>query len=199
LTAAVTPIDVDGTAAAVGTSTEAARADHRHTARGATAVAVSTGTGNAAGTSTSLARADHVHQVEVGSNTAAVDVPDDGSTGLTALTSVDTYEAMADMSVTLAQGGVYLALFGAHVLNNNAGDDEIHVEIRYTVGGTPTSAAASERPIWVKKNTWSHVQTFAVVTVAAGEAVQGWWKSGLGTSAEAWDRSLTLVRLRTTP
>lgn len=53
------PVDVDRTAAAVGTSTDAARADHKHDI--SVAAPVSVGTANAAGTSASLSKADHVH------------------------------------------------------------------------------------------------------------------------------------------
>ena len=59
------PVNVTKAAAAIGTSGEPARADHKHDATTATPVAVSTGA-NAEGTSTALARADHVHNVPVG-------------------------------------------------------------------------------------------------------------------------------------
>jgi len=53
------PANVTKATASVGTSGEAARADHKHDIT--TATAVSVGTANAEGTSTSLSRADHVH------------------------------------------------------------------------------------------------------------------------------------------
>lgn len=57
------PVDVTKAAAAVGVSTEAARADHKHDIDTAVAVTLNAGASNAEGTSTSLARADHVHQI----------------------------------------------------------------------------------------------------------------------------------------
>jgi len=55
------PVNVTKAAAAVGTSTDAARADHKHDVT--TAAAVSTSTTNAEGTATTLARSDHTHAV----------------------------------------------------------------------------------------------------------------------------------------
>jgi hypothetical protein len=59
LTSTVTPVAVDFAAAAIGTSTEAARADHKHSAVAGSPVALD---GLAAdGTSTAFVRADHKH------------------------------------------------------------------------------------------------------------------------------------------
>jgi hypothetical protein len=55
------PADVSKSPASPGTSTEAARADHKHDV--VTAAAVAVGTANAEGSATSLARSDHTHQV----------------------------------------------------------------------------------------------------------------------------------------
>lgn len=55
------PANVTKAAAAVGTATDAARADHKHDV--ATAAAVSVGSANAEGTATTLARSDHTHKV----------------------------------------------------------------------------------------------------------------------------------------
>jgi len=57
----LSPIDVDKSTAVIGTSSKAAREDHKHNI--STASAVSIGTVNAEGTSTALARADHTHNV----------------------------------------------------------------------------------------------------------------------------------------
>jgi hypothetical protein len=59
LTATVTPVAVDFAAAAIGTSSEAARADHKHSATAGSPVALD-GL-SADGTSTSFVRADHKH------------------------------------------------------------------------------------------------------------------------------------------
>lgn len=53
------PTDVTKSAASVGVSTQAARADHKHNI--ATAAPSTIGTSNSEGSSTSLARADHIH------------------------------------------------------------------------------------------------------------------------------------------
>lgn len=53
------PEDVDAAAAAVGSSGDAARADHKHDISTGTPVAV--GSANAEGTANSMARSDHVH------------------------------------------------------------------------------------------------------------------------------------------
>jgi len=59
LTSTVTPEDVDFAAASIGTSNEAARADHKHSAVAGSPVALD-GT-SSDGTSTSFVRADHKH------------------------------------------------------------------------------------------------------------------------------------------
>lgn len=56
---ATAPVNVTKVAADVGTSTTAARADHKHDIT--TAVAAAVGTANAEGSATSLSRSDHVH------------------------------------------------------------------------------------------------------------------------------------------
>lgn len=53
------PVNVDKSAAVVGTSFRSARADHKHDA--STAVPVTISSGNAEGSASSLARSDHVH------------------------------------------------------------------------------------------------------------------------------------------
>lgn len=61
------PVNVDKSAAAVGTATTAARSDHKHDANTATTAAgavVAAGTA-AEGTATTLARSDHLHAVSV--------------------------------------------------------------------------------------------------------------------------------------
>jgi len=55
------PVNVTRAAASVGSSSEAARQDHKHDV--STAAAVSTGSANAEGTATSLSRSDHTHAV----------------------------------------------------------------------------------------------------------------------------------------
>jgi hypothetical protein len=59
LTSTVTPVAVDFAAAAIGTSTEAARADHKHSATAGSPVALD-GL-SADGTSNAFVRADHKH------------------------------------------------------------------------------------------------------------------------------------------
>lgn len=54
------PVNVDGTSAAVGTATTAARSDHKHNVNFGTPVAV--GAANSAGSATTLVRSDHTHQ-----------------------------------------------------------------------------------------------------------------------------------------
>ena len=57
------PANVSKDTAAVGVSTQAARADHKHDITTAAPSTLSFGGSNVEGTSTSLARADHVHQL----------------------------------------------------------------------------------------------------------------------------------------
>lgn len=57
------PVNVTKATAAVGTSGEAARQDHKHDVTTAAAVGNPPGTSNAEGTATSLARSDHTHQL----------------------------------------------------------------------------------------------------------------------------------------
>lgn len=64
------PVNVTKAAAAVGTSIDAARADHKHDVSTAAPSATGLGTTSGEGSATSLARSDHTHQ----SNTAPVAV-----------------------------------------------------------------------------------------------------------------------------
>jgi hypothetical protein len=57
------PVDVTKATAAVGTSTELARQDHKHDVSTATASSNPPGTSNAEGTATSLSRSDHTHAI----------------------------------------------------------------------------------------------------------------------------------------
>jgi hypothetical protein len=57
------PVNIDKSAASVGTDGYAARADHKHDISTATASSLSVGGSNSEGTSTSLARADHTHSL----------------------------------------------------------------------------------------------------------------------------------------
>ena len=60
------PVNATKAAAAVGTSTEAARADHKHDVSTASAGAVSIGDASSEGSATTLARSDHTHAVAAG-------------------------------------------------------------------------------------------------------------------------------------
>ena len=60
------PVDVTKAAAAVGVSTETARADHKHDITTAAASGLAATTINAEGTATSLARSDHTHAISTG-------------------------------------------------------------------------------------------------------------------------------------
>lgn len=64
------PPDVDRTAAAVGTSSRAAREDHKHDVSTAAPTATGVATASGAGSASTLARSDHTHQ----SNTAPANV-----------------------------------------------------------------------------------------------------------------------------
>jgi len=64
--ATTAPVDVDKSAASIGASTEAARADHKHSVATASAVTIDASTTNSEGTSSSLARADHTHSISTG-------------------------------------------------------------------------------------------------------------------------------------
>lgn len=55
------PVNVDKSAAQIGVSSSAARADHKHDASTAAAVALTVGGANAEGAATTLARSDHTH------------------------------------------------------------------------------------------------------------------------------------------
>jgi len=64
------PADVTKAAAAVGTSVQSARADHKHDVSTATAGAAAVGDSAAEGTATSLARSDHKHSFAAGTPVA---------------------------------------------------------------------------------------------------------------------------------
>lgn len=60
---ATPPVDVTKATAAIGVSTEAARADHKHDIATANPNSITFGVASTQGTSSSLARADHVHGI----------------------------------------------------------------------------------------------------------------------------------------
>lgn len=64
------PADVTKAAAAVGTSVQSARADHKHDVSTATTGAAAIGDSAAEGTATSLARSDHKHSIAAGTPVA---------------------------------------------------------------------------------------------------------------------------------
>jgi hypothetical protein len=68
--ASTAPVDVEKSAADVGTDSTAARADHKHDVSTAAAINLSIGGSNSEGTSSSLARADHTHGLPTFGNTA---------------------------------------------------------------------------------------------------------------------------------
>ncbi len=101
------PVNVTKAAAAVGTSSSGARADHKHDVT--TAIAVTVAAANAEGTSSSLARADHVH--------------DHG-----ALLGGDRH---ADATL-LAAG--FMSSLDKIILTNASGSYQLQTEITFTAG-----------------------------------------------------------------
>lgn len=105
LTTTVTPTNVDFAAAAIGTSTEAARADHKHSAAVGSPVALD---GLAAdGTSTAFVRADHKHAL--GPLAANLDFAEREAKRL----SLDNKSA-ADAYVTTKLGVIYFDINDRH-------------------------------------------------------------------------------------
>jgi hypothetical protein len=70
------PEDVTKAAAAVGTGTDAARADHKHDISTAAAVKLDASSSNTEGVATSLARSDHTHEIDEDGSVTNIE-PDD--------------------------------------------------------------------------------------------------------------------------
>jgi hypothetical protein len=75
------PADVDNSAAAAGTSTRAARADHKHDITNAAGGAIAVGATGAAGSAASVALSDHTHTVGAAAPVAIGDANAIGSSG----------------------------------------------------------------------------------------------------------------------
>jgi len=108
---ATAPVNVTKAAAAVGTATDAARADHKHDV---TTAAPSTGVGgaNSEGTATTLARSDHNHALRT------TDGPTDLAIGAITDGQVLVRVGSTIVGTTVAAGGV-----AATVAELNAGTD----------------------------------------------------------------------------
>lgn len=107
---AVSPANVNKSAAQVGILNTIARADHKHDIDTATPT-TATGTTNIEGVSTSLARADHVHRIEVG-------VQNDG----------------------LAVGSQpYLNIVNASSITNDAGNNRVIITLPPLASTNPTT------------------------------------------------------------
>jgi hypothetical protein len=130
------PANVTKAAAAVGVSSEAARADHKHDVATAAAVALTVGGANAEGSSSSLARADHTHALAAGTP-VAVTVGGSNTEGAasTAARSDHTHALAAGTPVALTVGGSNTEGVAATA----ARSDHVHA----IAAGTPVSVGSS--------------------------------------------------------
>jgi hypothetical protein len=96
------PVNVDKSAALVGVSTEAARADHKHDISTGVATGLSATTTNIEGTATTLSRSDHTHAISSGvpsNQTIAASVQTGTSANFARADHIHTFSTAAPNSV----------------------------------------------------------------------------------------------------
>lgn len=123
------PVDVDKSTAAVGTSSEAARQDHKHDI--STGTPVDPGTANAEGTATSLARSDHVHRGVIRQNIYNA-LAVDKTTGST------TFVDFVTQAITTVSGTALVIYFSVSASNTVANR---YVNFKLDVDGSDKGAA----------------------------------------------------------
>jgi hypothetical protein len=176
------PANVTKATAAVGTASDAARADHKHDVTTAAAATVSTSSTDAEGAATSLARSDHVHQVTVTTG----EISNTTSRTTTSTTAV----LMTGMTVTPA-AGTYLVIWSGS-LTTAASTQNTTFSI-YSAGALVTH---SERICGGAQVVIMYIPfcCVAVVTVNGSQAIEGMWRTSSGT-ATSTRHSLQYLRI----
>lgn len=171
LTTTVTPSAANATAAAaIGTSTDAPRADHVHSVPTAAPTALAIGSTVVTGVSASLARADHVHAMPAAGTPGAVTPAASASAGAaTTFARSDHAHSVAVAAPTgLTVGGANAA--GASTSFVRA--DHVHaitaaVPLALTVGGSSVQGVATTF------NASDHVHALPAFGAASGTFCQG--------------------------
>jgi len=181
----LTPNSANRTASAAGASEDAARIDHRHAVDVAMPVSLGAGGTNTLGDSNDLSVANHKHRIEDPSSIAT-------ATALVNTTST-TFVLLSGMEITPGAGTYLVSLscygrapqpqtnlsFGLAVAGTGIGHTE------RLVGGTAQSS-----------DSYYSIQTQAKITVTAGQAIQGVFRSVVvGYSVEVLNRSLVLLKV----
>jgi hypothetical protein len=121
-------VNVTKAAAAIGTSGQPARADHKHDTT--TAAPVATGEANAEGTATSLARSDHVHEDIFGKRFQQAE-----SAGESSYTGSTTYQQKLRLTTPSVPAGTYRVGF---FYENACDGDDKQVKFRVQVDDSTT-------------------------------------------------------------
>lgn len=150
------PADVDAAAAAVGVSTESARADHKHDVSTGSAGTIQVGDTAAEGTANSLARSDHRHALSAGTPSSTGTANAEGSASTVARS--DHVHALSAHATSHQHGGsdeiALRTLRGSQTLAISAGavavDGSAGLECALTVTAActisnPTNLTAGDR------------------------------------------------------
>ena len=178
-----TPENSDAGAAAVGTSADAARADHKHQVLTGTPIAIGTDSVNAPGTATTLARSDHDH---------AVNLPVQQASATVLAQTVSTTDVlMTGMSITPGAGD-YLVMFSATPSNSNINQS---VWASLYINGVQVAHTERERGPTSTANETGFVgfQTEAVGVLDA-QVLDVRWRVSANTGS-VLARTFTLLRL----
>lgn len=181
------PANVTKAAATVGTSLEAARADHKHDVTTASPTTLAAGGTNTEGTSTSLARADHVHALPAyGSTSGTIAQGDDsrfsddrtasGIRTATTVVSVSTATAPTANQALLASSGTSAAwgLIGSSNISPTADIKWTQLEGTGTTFSSPSGFSASARA----DSTISKVDGTRTFTIAPVSTSFDFWSNG---------------------
>lgn len=134
------PANVTKAAAAVGTSEEAARADHKHDITTAAAGAIAVGDAAAEGAATSLARSDHVHSLAAPAAPADVTKAAASAGAATTVARADhkhDVSTAAAVSVALANAEGSASSLARSDHTHNSGNQQFDLTLD-GVGGTAT-------------------------------------------------------------
>lgn len=208
------PANVDKSAAVVGVSTEAARADHKHDISTTSPIEITDVT-NAEGSASTMARSDHQHSHGIrGGGTAHADVVAGGADGFmtgtdktkldaflpdldlisetTSTTVSATDVAMANMSTSLA-AGTYYVFFSCWV-DHSAVNETITASL-YNDTVQVTATERQFRRGGSAGDISGSLVTFQRKIVVAGlDVVEVRWRTSMAT-ASVYDRTLSIIRV----
>lgn len=209
------PANVTKAAAAVGVSTEAARADHKHDIATAAPSTLNPDQANAEGTSSSLSRADHIHNVPadtaVGLDTSTLSAEGASSSFARAnhthaISIVNTHiartatfnitsgtDALVTTLTATPVAGTYLVLISGSADIDAGGSDEAIISI-YS-GGTQVTGTERhmQNPSGINASTMS-ASAQAVVTVNGSQAIEFRARQSGGTQ-DLFHATLTILKL----